>query len=61
MNYKKYLKRPEIKKGQAALEYFVLLAVIGAATLIIGNSFLNSARTSRDGLYSTAVDRILNP
>lgn len=61
MNYKKYLKSPKARNGQASLEYFVLLAVIGAATLIIGNSFLNSARTSSDGLHSAAVDRILNP
>lgn len=61
MNYKKYLKSPKARNGQASLEYFVLLAVIGALTMIVGNSFLNSARTSRDGLYSESVDRILNP
>lgn len=61
MNYKKFLKRPKAGSGQASLEYFILLAVIGTLTLIMGNSFLNNARTSRDGLYSESVNRILNP
>lgn len=47
--------------GQAALEYFILLAVIGVLTLIIGNYFLDQTKRSSQNLFSNAANRILNP
>ncbi len=61
MSYKKYLKIPNGKMAQASLEYFVLLAAIGAITMIVGSSFLSRTKTASAGLFSTAVERILDP
>lgn len=61
MSFKKFLKMSGSKNGQASLEYFILLAVIGVLTLIIGSSFLTQTRESGQGLFSRAVGRILNP
>lgn len=53
------VKRKVFLMGQASLEYFILLAVIGVLTLVIGSYFLDQTRQSSQDLFSTAVSNIL--
>ena len=48
----------QVRTGQASLEYFILLSVIGILTIIAGSSFLAQTRQSAQNLYSTAAGRI---
>lgn len=61
MNLKKSLK----SKGQAALEYFILLAIIMGLSLISLSSFLPKVRDAvqgsetSEGYFQKAMDRII--
>jgi len=51
--------------GQASLEYFILLAVIVAITILAGNTFLANlsatiqGTSTTKGVFQRAVDRII--
>ena len=50
---------PLERTGQASLEYFILLAVIGGLILTVGGTFLEQTRQTSQDLFTTAVGRIL--
>jgi hypothetical protein len=52
--------KKNLRRGQAALEYFILFAVIGGLTLIGVSTFLTQARNSAYGLLNTATEQIIN-
>jgi len=52
-------KGKNMKKAQAALEYFIIFAVIASLCLISLPYFLPKVRTSSQGLFINAVNRIL--
>jgi len=47
------------KQGQSSLEYFIIFAVIASVCLISVSTFLPKVRTSSQGLFTNAVNRIL--
>jgi hypothetical protein len=51
--------KKNLRRAQAALEYFILFAVIGGLTLIGVSTFLDQARGSASGLLWRATEQIL--
>jgi hypothetical protein len=54
MSFKKNLK-----SGQAAIEYFVLFALLAALTIISAGKLLPQARMSGQQLSANAIDKIV--
>lgn len=56
--------KKNLKLGQASLEYFILLAVIVAITILAGNTFLANlsatiqGTSTTTGVFQRAVERI---
>lgn len=53
--------KKNLRTGQASLEYFILLAIMGALTFISATSFLANVQNSGSKLYEKAVATIIGP
>ncbi len=61
MKLKKCLKSLKSQKGQAALEYFIILCAIGAVILTLGLPvFLKNVQTSSQDYYVKQFARVQN-
>lgn len=60
MTFKNYLRGNKSKKAQAALEYFIIFAVVAALTLVsLASVFLDNVRNSGKDIFNKAAVRIL--
>jgi uncharacterized protein (UPF0333 family) len=51
--------KKNLKTGQASLEYFILLAIIGALTILSATTFWQQVQKSGEELFHRATARIL--
>jgi len=60
MSLKKYLRRLGLSRGQSAMEYFILLAVVTSFAIIGSSKLFTQARDTAEK-YTNAATNVMAP